>query len=546
LKYEAADTKIRLPDRKALNLKCLDALTDDNTPMTPAEIFHSYTGIGGLHGLNYVDFSSYHDFSEAKKEIEQGQFFTPDALCAWVIDCIRPDERHKIADLTCGKGSFFNHLPSEENVYGCEIEPDSYAIASKMFDKANLTLGDVRAYNPGVRFHLVIGNPPFHLHWKYDGKKMSSQATYILKAAELLYPAGLLAVIVPDSFLGESTPKMQKKRIYSQFNHIVQIALDPNAFSALGVMNFPTKLLILQRKAKALGDIGYNPEVVEEASAERVYWDYVYPVLDAARKRAPKIQLQVNREAREKDEIKRKEAALLYQIKSHPRTSARCLECEEMLRQYYEQKRPEGMTDKEWDVVRLRYRPIMDKITSILRAQNKVEVDKVELVKNDSRIYYKAYSPKMQPQADMLNDGMQMQRFTQIVPFGGDADMRGCGPYEKLMRKKQQAYRLQTTQFAEMGEDPKIRAWLENWELADKWGEQRVKLNARQLVDSNLCLQKSYAYLHWSQGAGKTVSGTAQGVYRLAHSHTDYVVVVSSAISIVSIHTMYRIKKREK
>ena len=138
MKYEATNKIIRLPDRKALNLKCLDALADNNQSMTPAEIFHSYTGIGGLHGLNYVDFSSYYDFSEAKKEIEQGQFFTPDALCAWVVDCIRPDERHKIADLTCGKGSFFNHLPNEENIYGCEIEPDSYAIASNMFDKANL------------------------------------------------------------------------------------------------------------------------------------------------------------------------------------------------------------------------------------------------------------------------------------------------------------------------------------------------------------------------------------------------------------------------
>ena len=86
MKYESLDTKIRLPERKALNLKCLDALMKHNPGMTPTEIFHNYTGIGGLHGLNYVDYGNYHDFSEAKKEIEQGQFFTPDALCAWVID----------------------------------------------------------------------------------------------------------------------------------------------------------------------------------------------------------------------------------------------------------------------------------------------------------------------------------------------------------------------------------------------------------------------------------------------------------------------------
>jgi len=156
--------------------------------MPPAEIFHSYTGIGGLHGLDYVDYGNYHDFSEAKKEIEQGQFFTPDALCKWVVDCVRPDNRHRVADLTCGKGSFFNYLPNEEKIYGCEIEPDSFAIAKHLFDKANLTLGDVRTYDPRMFFHVVIGNPPYNLNWTYDGKRMNSQVAYILKSSGALVP----------------------------------------------------------------------------------------------------------------------------------------------------------------------------------------------------------------------------------------------------------------------------------------------------------------------------------------------------------------------
>jgi hypothetical protein len=138
----------------------------------------------------------------------------------------------------------------------------------------------------------------------------------------------------------------------------------------------------------------------------------------------------------------------------------------------------------------------------------------------------------MQAEADERNADITMHRITQIVPFGREEDLRRCGPYEKLLRKKQKAHRLQTTPFSNMEEDPEIRAWLEAWELTDKWGENRKRLNAMQLHDSNLCLQKPYAYLHWSQGAGKTVSGTAQGMYRLAHMQTDYVGVVSSAISI--------------
>jgi len=504
----------------------------DEGSMSPAEIFHSYTGIGGLHGLDYVDYGNYHDFSEAKKEIEQGQFFTPDALCRWVVDCVRPDNRHRVADLTCGKGSFFNYLPNEEKIYGCEIEPDSFAIAEHLFDKANLTLGDVRSYSPDVFFHLVIGNPPYNLNWTYGGKRMNSQVAYILKAAELLYPAGLLAIIVPDTFLGESTRKIDKDRIYKQFNHVVQVSLDPNTFSALGVRNFPTKLLILQRKANAVADVGYDPTVTDEKDSNRVYLWYVRPILDAARKLAPEIQLQINREARANDETKRKEKSLLFQIKKHPRTRSRYLECKNLLYQYYTQKRPAEMTEKEWDMVRLRYKPTMNKISGILRAQNKVEVDKIELVKSNSRIYYKAYSAKMQPEADALNAGMRMQRITQIVPFGWPDDLSKCGPYEKLMRKKHKAYRLQTTPYSKMQENPKIREWIENWELVDKWGKQRKKLSETQLYDTNLCLQKKYNFLQWNQGTGKTVTGTAQGMYRLAHGQTDYVIVVSSAISI--------------
>jgi len=213
LKYKASDQKIALKDRKHINQLCLSALEEENPSMTKEEIFNRFTGIGGLHGLNYVDYSNYHDFSEAKKEIEQGQFFTSDALCKWVLQCIRPEYRHRIADLTCGKGSFFNHISNEEQIYGCEIEPDSFTVARHLYPKANLTLGDIRDYDPGLHMNIVVGNPPYKLNWEYEGRKMPSQTVYILKAADLLFPGGILAVIVPEAFLGESTRKVGKAHL---------------------------------------------------------------------------------------------------------------------------------------------------------------------------------------------------------------------------------------------------------------------------------------------------------------------------------------------
>ena len=532
MKYPISGKKIPLPERKEQNRACLLALEQGSPAMSPEEIYHNFTGIGGLHGLNYVDYGNYHDFSEAKKEIEQGQFFTSDALCKWVMDCIQPEEWHRIADLTCGKGSFFNQIYEEKRLYGCEIDPDSFAIARHLFPEANLTLGDIRTYAPGVHFHLVVGNPPYNLKWNYQGRTMSSQTVYILKAAELLFPGGLLAVIVPETFLGEGTKKIEVKRIYDRFSHVVQVRLDPDAFAWLGVRNFPTKLLILQRKGPSIPETPYRPELIETANAGEVYWKYVHKAKESCRDAAPEIQLALNRQKREAEEKRRREQQLLYQIKIHPKTRDRYEECRTLLERYYSQKRPLDMKYEEWEAARLHYQPVMASIRQVLQMQNHVEEDRVELVKGKRRFYYKAYSQKVQPEADSRNADLEIQEISQIITSGSTVNLDAYGPYQGLLRRKQREYRRQTEPYAQMAEDPAIREWLQNWELTDQWGRGLIKLNERQLHDTNLILQKRYAYLQWSQGAGKTVSGTVQGMYRLAHGQADYVFVLSSAISI--------------
>ena len=54
MKYEITGEKIRLPERKKLNEQCLAAVEGDGAPMTAGEIYGSFTGVGGLHGLNYA------------------------------------------------------------------------------------------------------------------------------------------------------------------------------------------------------------------------------------------------------------------------------------------------------------------------------------------------------------------------------------------------------------------------------------------------------------------------------------------------------------
>lgn len=68
-------------------------------------------GMGGLHGLERADYDSYHAYSEAKKEVENGQFFTPPPLCEFVAACLMLSDMDLVADLTCGMGNFFNYVP---------------------------------------------------------------------------------------------------------------------------------------------------------------------------------------------------------------------------------------------------------------------------------------------------------------------------------------------------------------------------------------------------------------------------------------------------
>ena len=61
--------------RKELNDKVLYLIDSDEIEkisLTPEDLFNAYTGDGGLHELKRNDYANYSDFSQAKKEVENG------------------------------------------------------------------------------------------------------------------------------------------------------------------------------------------------------------------------------------------------------------------------------------------------------------------------------------------------------------------------------------------------------------------------------------------------------------------------------------------
>ena len=80
MKYSYQMNTIPTNKRKELNDKVLyliDSGEIEKIGLTPEELFNAYTGDGGLHELKRSDYTNYSEFSQAKKEVENGQFFTP-------------------------------------------------------------------------------------------------------------------------------------------------------------------------------------------------------------------------------------------------------------------------------------------------------------------------------------------------------------------------------------------------------------------------------------------------------------------------------------
>ena len=282
MKYEYYPKRRTEQERRELNeqiLRLLQSEACEQAGVPDEDIFNRYTGDGGLHGLRRSDYENYNAFSAAKKELENGQFFTPPPLCEMIVSTLRLSDTDLVADLTCGMGNFFNFLPNENTAYGCEVDPNACAVARKLYPQAHILQGDIRDYAPQTHFDVVLGNPPFHLRWIMpDATVMTSHQYYCLKAAKLLKPLGILAVIVPASFLADSfSDKGAIRMMESRFSFLGQVMLPDNAFSDSGVDDFPTKLQFWQKKSTAAD---WTPKRYSTDCAD-IYIPSEYPVMAA-------------------------------------------------------------------------------------------------------------------------------------------------------------------------------------------------------------------------------------------------------------------------
>jgi hypothetical protein len=496
---------IKVPEMKRAfyNTKIVQLIaSNDTSTITREEIFNVFTGKGGLHGLKRDDYDSYHEFAEAKKEIENGQFFTPPALCLSIMQALQPPAGYTIADLTCGSGHFFNAVPDNCQCYGNELDKDSFIVAEHLYPNAEITNGDFIHYAPPVQLDMIVGNPPFNLLTRLG----VSQHAYVMRSYDLLKFGGIMAIIVPVSYLSDNFHEHRKiEWINERFNFIGQCTLPADTFDA----DITTKLLILQKKGVTNSNNPYTPEQIRDFDPVAIYHEWMAPIHAQVRKDAPKLYLMTVQQdaanAQEQYLLKKK----LYHIKANPVLNKKYYQkAIHQLHTLKTQKRPDDISDKEWNQRKLTPAKVLSYFTRILKHQNDLEPQKVlRVVKTSYGIHNKAYHKA-------LEDMAWQQSVNEMLYTGEEVP----ASFDRLFKKKRIAYAVQSQPFPEMARSEQVDTFLNELTLVPAIPQGQlfppddaptIRLNGLQKQDLGLLLQKRYGLLSWEQGSGKSVAGMA-------------------------------------
>lgn len=306
--YQISNNVVPQNKRKEINEKIQFMIQNDSCSkygITKQNIYEMYSGSGGLHGLDFNDYDSFHSFTEAKKVIELGEFFTSHQLSKFLVDCLKIDQFQLVADLTAGSGNFINWLPNHQNVYANELNVNNYKVMKYLYPEINAIQGDIREYNSSVKFDYVLGNPPFNLKLYINRTEYLSQLYYCIKAHELLKPCGILALIVPVSFLSDDfSDGGMISQMNDMYNFIYQVELPSDSFKSTGVDKFRTKIMFFSKKSEHVTyNKPYNTNLsmlpqISKINSESIYIKYIAPVIEQKEKIKHKLlfeQLQNNK-----------------------------------------------------------------------------------------------------------------------------------------------------------------------------------------------------------------------------------------------------------
>ncbi len=530
--YQIIPQQIPQNRRAEINEKILFCIDTGKNELPAETIYNCYTGIGGLHNLKQEDYVNYHEYSQAKKEFEMGQFFTPHEICRDMVALLQPGGSEMILDMCCGMGNFFNHLPNQHNVYGFDIDGKAVTVARHLYPDAHIDKCDILQYKPDKQFDVVIGNPPFNLQIDRE----LSQFYYMKKAYSVLNPAGLFMIIVPCSFLkSDFWEKTRVTVINRDFSFIGQTKLNPNAFASVGVHNFDIKVMVFLRESRHIEMNLYNAE-------EFISWEELGKRMDEVKKIKSTLRVNLMRETysinqEELEQFEYKLNKYLFELKTHRHLQKHYDKAVALVAKFRNQRPPEDCTNelfKEWERNKLTTTKVLGIIRRYIVNQHIIPRKEIALVKTNYGFKLKQYAPRLLDGVTHRYTGINdlvLSRMNLPVPSEYTPQIKGqIKAAKKLIRKKQRQYEIQSQVFNEMQADPAIQNYLDNATFINKEHEVCHFTNL-QKNDLNLVLQKKYSLLNWQQGSGKTAAVYHNAKYLLKHRKVRNVIVLAPAIA---------------
>lgn len=167
---------------------------------------------------------------------ERGAFFTPDAICNFIVDWAVRSRDELILEPSCGEASFMlsaglrlqllqdsTSRPNEKNLQGIEIHAASAQTAKQILSDAGLEC-EIRVASffdikPEPAFDVVVGNPPYVRYQQFSGSARTkgleaalahgvrlnllanAWAPFVVHASQFLKPEGRLGLVLPAELL---------------------------------------------------------------------------------------------------------------------------------------------------------------------------------------------------------------------------------------------------------------------------------------------------------------------------------------------------------
>jgi len=152
----------------------------------------------------------------------QGIYFTPQsiiqALITKVLSHLSNSTNINILEPSCGSCEIvkaLDDLLSGVSITGIELNTEIYSEIAKLTFKnqVNLLNSDFISYNSDILYDLIIGNPPYFVckkenipakYAEYITGRPNIFGLFIIHSLQLLSPNGILAFVIPKSFLNSA------------------------------------------------------------------------------------------------------------------------------------------------------------------------------------------------------------------------------------------------------------------------------------------------------------------------------------------------------